>query len=153
MTLKRNSILSVTFYIISITLYSFLALTFNKMLINAYYYHLLILVPVFMLFVSQIISNTTKLLLTVVSMVFSRNDNTEVSTYVDRKIISVNRINKYVLIGIFIALLSSVMILDIILCVNEEKYELLAISIVIWILMYYLIFSIIIKSIKKEINL
>ena len=64
-----------------------------------------------------------------------------------------NQIYKYTLIGIFIALITSVMILDIMLCVTFENYFLLTISIVIWILLYYLIFRIIVGVIKKEISL
>ena len=65
----------------------------------------------------------------------------------------VKNICNYTLIGIFTALLTSVMILDIILCVVFEKYVLVALSIVIWVLLYYMLFTEVIKMIKKEIRL
>lgn len=153
MNFKRNKILNITFYIISITLYSFFSLIAYKLLLDAYYYHLFIIIPIFFLLLYLILSNIIKLLLTIVSIIFGRNDNNEVLDFIDNKIDSINRISKYVLIAIFITLLSSVMILDIILCVNEARFKLLAISIVIWILLYYAIFKVVIKLIKNEIRL
>lgn len=153
MDLKRNKILRVTFYIISITFYSLLSLIAYKLLLESNYYNLLIIIPLFLLLITLIISNVIKLLLTIISMLFGRNDNTEVNDFIANKITTINRLSKYVLIAIFITLLTSVMILDIIICVNEAKYELLSISIVIWILSYHALFKIIVKIIRKEIRL
>ena len=84
---------------------------------------------------------------------FSKNDNDEVLKSINKRIYEINQLYKYTLIGIFIALLTTVMILDIIVCVTFEKFNLLAISIVIWILLYYSIFYIIVKIVKKQISL
>lgn len=86
-------------------------------------------------------------------LIFGRNDNTEISEFIDNAIKKVKNICNYTLIGIFTALLTSVMILDIILCVVFEKYVLVALSIVIWVLLYYMLFTEVIKMIKKEIRL
>jgi uncharacterized protein YacL len=83
---------------------------------------------------------------------FSKNDNDEVLKSINKRIYEINQLYKYTLIGIFIALLTAVMILDIIVCVTFEKFNLLAISIVIWILLYYSIFYVLIKIAKKQID-
>ena len=98
-------------------------------------------------------NNLIKLLLTIVSFIFGRHDNDETVKSINNKIYSVNQLYKYTLIGIFLTLLTTVMILDIILCVTFEQYILLSISIVIWILLYYVIFYIIIRIVKKQISL
>lgn len=86
-------------------------------------------------------------------MVFGRNDNNEVSDYIDKLIKSTNQLCKYILIAIFTSLLTSVMILDIIYCLNKEKYTFIAFSIVIWILLYYFLFNYIVKMIRKQIRI
>ena len=63
---------------------------------------------------------------------------------------TVNRITKYSLIGLFLTFLTSVMILDIILCINKEKYTLVAISIVVWVLLHTLLFKNIIELVRSE---
>lgn len=105
------------------------------------------------LFSTLCLTNITKTMLTLVSMMFGKNGNEEVIEYIDNKIIGTNRLCKYTLIGIFLTLLLSVMLLDVIYCINKEEYTFLAISIVIWILLFYILFNIIIKMIKKEIKL
>jgi ABC-type transport system involved in Fe-S cluster assembly fused permease/ATPase subunit len=94
-----------------------------------------------------------KLLLVIVSLIFGRNDNDEVNEFIEKGIKGVSNLTKYVLIGIFAALLFSLMVLDIIICVFYEKYILVALSIVIWILLYYILFRVIVKMIRKEIRL
>jgi Na+/melibiose symporter-like transporter len=116
-------------------------------------YYLFVVIPILFLSASIGLFNLIKLLLTIVSFIFGRNDNDETLTIINTKIYEVNQLYKFTLIGIFISLLTTVMILDIILCVTFEQYFLLAISIVIWILLYYLIFYILIKTAKKQISL
>ena len=118
-----------------------------------HYYYLFVTIPVLFLLVALNIWNITKLILTLVSLIFGRNDNEEINRFIKNAIINVNQTCKYVLIGIFTAMLSTVMILDIIICINSNELVLLSVSIVIWILLYYLLFRNIVKMIKKEIQL
>jgi len=152
MNLKRNKMWNITSYIISITFYLILSLIMYNLIIKLHYYYLFVTIPMLFLFMSLGLTNIIKLFLTIISMVFGRNDNNEVLEYIDNQINSINRLCKYTLTAIFITLLSSLMILDIIYCISKEQYTFIAISIVIWILLYYLLFSNIIKRIKEEIK-
>ncbi len=153
MELKRNKIINITFYIISIILYLTISIILYKLLVTLHYFYLFITIPMLFLFSTLCLTNITKTMLTLVSMMFGKNGNEEVIEYIDNKIIGTNRLCKYTLIGIFLTLLLSVMLLDVIYCINKEEYTFLAISIVIWILLFYILFNIIIKMIKKEIKL
>jgi hypothetical protein len=143
----------VTGYIATITIFFVLSIYFYRLLLVANKYYLFVVIPILFLSASIGLFNLIKLLLTIVSFIFGRNDNDETLTIINTKIYEVNQLYKFTLIGIFISLLTTVMILDIILCVTFEQYFLLAISIVIWILLYYLIFYILIKTAKKQISL
>ena len=143
----------VTGYIATITIFFVLSIYFYRLLLVANKYYLFVVIPILFLSASIGLFNLIKLLLTIVSFIFGRNDNDETLTIINAKIYEVNQLYKFTLIGIFISLLTTVMILDIILCVTFEQYFLLAISIVIWILLYYLIFYILIKTAKKQISL
>lgn len=83
-------------------------------------------------------------------MVFGRNGNDEVNEKADKVLRSVTKITRYSLIALFLAFLSSIMILDIVLCINKEKYVLVAISIVVWVLLHTLLFKNIIDLIRSE---
>lgn len=153
METKRNKLLNITFYIVSIIFYLAIALTMYHLLIVVPLYYLLIVIPALLLFCTLSIVNVIKTILTLVSMIFGRNDNDEISDTINQLISGTNQLCKYILIGIFIALLTSVMILDVIYCLNKEKYTFIAISIVIWILLYYLLFHNIVKIIRKQIRI
>lgn len=153
MELKRNKILNITFYTISIIIYLFISYFIYKLLTIVPFYYLFILIPSLFLFCTLLLVNIIKTILTIVSMVFGRNDNDEINDYIYRLISKINQLCKYILIAIFISLLTSVMILDLIYCLNKEKYTFAAISIVIWVLSYYLLFSNIVKMIRKQIRI
>lgn len=150
MDVNRNKLVTITFYIVCIMLYVFVAFTFYNLLYKLNYYLLILTIPALILFLSLAISSTMKLLIIVFSMVFGRNDNTEALDYAKELMDFVNRIERYVLFGIFLAFLSSIMIFDIILCSIKEKYTLVSISIVIWILLHYLLFKNIISLVRSE---
>ena len=86
-------------------------------------------------------------------MIFGRNGNDETIIFIEKAIDFINRITKYTLIGIFTTLLFSIMVLDIIMCVNDANYSLLIISSIIWIVLFYSLLKVIVKMIKKEIRL
>ena len=90
--------------------------------------------------------------LTIISMVFGRNGNEETIIFIAKAIDFINRITKYTLIGIFTTLLSSIMILDIIMCVNDGNYSLLIISSIIWIVLFYSILKVIVKNFIEELG-
>jgi hypothetical protein len=153
MTSKRHKFKLVTGYIAVITIFFVLSIIFYNLLLTTNKYYLFVVIPVLFLCISTSLFNLLKLLFTIVSFAFCKNDNDEVLKSINKKIYEINQLYKYTLIGIFIALLTTVMILDIIVCVTFEKFNLLAISIVIWILLYYSIFYVIIKAVKKQISL
>jgi hypothetical protein len=153
MSYKRNTLKLITSYIATITIFFVLSIYFTRLLLIANKYYLFIVIPILFMSITIGFINLIKLILTIISLIFGRNDNEEIPKFINRVIYNVNQIYKYTLIGIFIALITSVMILDIMLCVTFENYFLLTISIVIWILLYYLIFRIIVGVIKKEISL
>ena len=64
----------------------------------------------------------------------------------------VNTMTKYTLVAIFIALLLSIMILDITICFIKDKIVLLSISIVIWFLIGYFLYDFISYKMRKKIR-
>ena len=150
---KATKLKLITGYIAIITIFFVLSIYFYRLLLITNIYNLFVVIPILFMSVATGLFNLVKLILTIITLIFDRNDNDEITKYMTKVIYNVNQIYKYTLIGIFIALLTAVMILDIILCVTFEQYFLLAISIVIWILLYYLIFYVIVGVIKKQINI
>ena len=150
MDVSRNKLLSITFYTVCIIAYVFVSFVFYNSLFKLNYYLLIITIPALLLFLSLAISSTMKLLIIVFSMIFGRNDNDEVLEYTTALMNFVNRIERYVLFGIFLAFLSSIMIFDIILCAKKEQYTLVSVSIVVWIILHYLLFKNIITLVKNE---
>lgn len=153
MSNKSTKLKLITGYIAIITILFVVSIYLYKLLLITNKYYLFILLPILFMSVATGLFNLVKLILTIVTMIFDRNDNDEIPKFMNKVMYNINQLYKYTLIGVFIALLTSVMILDIMLCVTFEQFFLLAISIVIWILLYYLIFHIIVGIIKKEINL
>ncbi len=150
MDVNRNKLISITFYVVCIMLYVFASFVCYNLLFRLNYYLLILTIPALLLFLSLAISSTMKLLIIVFSMVFGRNDNTEAIDFANDLLNFVNRIERYVLFGIFLAFLSSIMILDIILCAKKEQYTLVSISIVVWIILHYLLFKNIIELVRNE---
>lgn len=153
MNFKRNKLLSITLNIVIITIFLLAFVINTQLLLELKYYYLFVTIPMLFLCLTMIISSIIKLLLVISSLIFGRHDNDEVNEYIEKIINKINDLTKYVLIGIFTTLLTSVMVLDIILCVLNEKYLLVALSIVVWILLYYILFRQIVKLIRKEIRL
>lgn len=153
MNFKRNKLLSITLNIVIITIFLLAFVINTQLLLELEYYYLFVTIPMLFLCLTMIISSVIKLLLVISSLIFGRHDNDEVNEYIEKIINKINDLTKYVLIGIFTTLLTSVMVLDIILCVLNEKYLLVALSIVVWILLYYILFRQIVKLIRKEIRL
>lgn len=151
MNIKRNKILTITLNILSITLYLSLSLIVYKSLIELNYYYLFITIPLLFLLTTLIISSSIKLILIIISMIFNYNKK-EMQKYINGKISYINDVSTYIIIGIFTSSLTSIMALDITLCLTFSNYSLLIISLVIWILIYYYLLSFIIKIIKKEIR-
>ena len=153
MAKENKKVLSLVVYMFCITLYSLLAAFLYGTFLSFHFYYLFVTIPLFFLLVTLIIVNIIKMIIILIAMIFGRNDNDEVNVKMQDGMGYVNRLCKYVLIAIFVALLTSIMILDIVLCVKNNLYLLLSLSIVIWLLLYYVLFRIIIKVIKREIRL
>ena len=150
---KSTRLKLITSYIISITIFLILSIYLYNQLITINKYYLFIIIPILFMSISTGLLNLIKLLLTLVTFVFDRNDNEDVTNFISRLIRDLNQFYKYILIAIFISLLTTIMVIDIVLCVTYQRYELLALSIVVWILLYYSIFYIIVSIIKRKINL
>lgn len=149
MELSRNKLMTITMYIVSIIVYLPSSLVLYNMLLNVEYYYLLVLIPMFLLLCTLCFSTIIKTILTLTAIIFGRYDNNEIIIFIEQKIKGINKICRYIFIGLFISLLFAVMVLDIIYCINKEKYVFIAISIVIWILLFYCLFSIVLKIAKK----
>ncbi len=153
MNLEKHRGLSLLVYILSIAFYGAGIVVIYKYLFDLHFFYLFITIPLLFLLVVLTVVNAIKIVFVIISMIFGRNDNSEINNTLKKGISYVNRTCKYTLIGIFAALLSSIMILDIILCIQKEMYLLISLSIVVWILLYYLLFRMVVKMIKKEIRL
>ncbi len=148
--MKRSKALMMTFYVVCILLYCLTTAICYKLMISIRPYFLFIIIPLLLLFLILFLSTFSKMCLIILSSVFGKNGNDEVNDGADKALIQINKFTKYSLIALFITFLTTVMILDIILCVNKERYTLLAISIVVWILLHTLIFREIIILIRNE---
>ena len=148
--MKRNNKWLMTFYVISIIIYCLIAAILYKYLLLVKPFFLLVLIPCLLLFTILFLSSFIKLITIIISMIFGRNGNDEVNVVADKTLRIVTKITRYSLIALFLAFLSSIMILDIILCINKEKYVLVSISIVVWILLHTLLFKNIIELIRSE---
>jgi len=148
--MNKKKPIMMTFYVLGIFIYCIVAALCYKLLIVVNPYYLFVLLPCFLLFIFLFLSSFSKLLAIIFSSIFGRNGNDEVNEKADRFVEVVNKITKYTLIGLFLTFLTSIMILDIILCINKEKYTLVAISIVVWILLHTLLFKNIIELIRSE---
>lgn len=148
--MKRSKGILMTFYVVSIIIYCLVSAVFYKLLLLVKPYFLLVLIPCLLLFTLLFLSSFSKLLVILFSMVFGKNGNDEVNEKADDVIRGINKITRYSLIGLFLTFLTSIMILDVILCINKEKYTLVAISIVVWVLLHTLLFKNIIDLIRSE---
>ncbi len=153
MDLEKHRGLSLFIYIISIAFYVAGIFIIYKFLLELHFYYLFITIPLLFLLATLSIVNFIKSIFVIISMIFGRNDNSEVNNGLKKCFAFINRTCKYVLIGIFTALLTSIMILDVILCIHKSLYILVSLSIVVWLLLYYILFRVVVKMIKKEIRL
>ncbi len=149
---KKNAIILVI-YFLCLIFYIFGIVKLYKFLFNLHYYFLFVTIPILFLFVTLCITTIFKIIFSICEMTFGVKTDEDVKDFLISANEYTTRICKYVLIGIFMALLFSLMVLDIILCVNKGKYVLLSLSIVVWILLYYLLFTSIVKLIKREIRI
>ena len=92
------------------------------------------------------------MILITASLIYGKNGNSDTSDKIEDMVASTNQTCKYILIAIFVTLLSSIVILDTAFCIFKEKYTFLGISIVVWIILYYILFKNIIEMIRKEIK-
>lgn len=152
MELERNKLMIITMYIVSIIIYLPSSLVLYNMLLNMEYYYLLVLIPMFILLCTLSFSTILKTILILTAIIFGRHDNNEIIIFIEQKIKGINKICRYILIGLFISLLFAVMVLDIIYCINKEKYVFIAVSIIIWILLFYILFYIVLKMARKTKN-
>ena len=153
MNSKSKNILVIVIYLLCLVFYVFGVIKLYQLLFNLHYYFLFVTIPILFLLVTLGITTIFKLIFTLCEISFVKKADDDVKDFFIAADEYTTRICKYVLIGIFMTLLFSLMVLDIILCVNKSKYILLSISIVIWILLYYLLFTSVVKLIKKEIRI
>ena len=150
--INRNEILNITLYIVSVTLYIFLSLLLYLSLYRVNPYYLFVIIPVLFLFTILSLSQLIKIILTLLLLNFRKNGNYTSEEKMYLTIDKVNTMTKYTLVAIFIALLLSIMILDITICFIKDKIVLLSISIVIWFLIGYFLYDFISYKMRKKIR-
>lgn len=150
---KSKNIVNLIIYVLCMAFYIFGMVILYKMLFDLYYYFLFVTIPILFLFLTLALTTLFNIIINIIEININSRTDDEVIDHLNAFKEYVHRICKYVLIGIFMTLLTSLMLLDIVLCVNKSKYILLSISIVVWILLYYLLFTSIVKLIKKEIRI
>jgi len=150
--INRNEILNITLYIVSVTLYIFLSLLLYLSLYRVNPYYLFVIIPVIFLFTILSLSQLIKIILTLLLLNFRKNGNYTSEEKMYLTIDKVNTMTKYTLVAIFIALLLSIMILDITICFIKDKIVLLSISIVIWFLIGYFLYDFISYKMRKKIR-
>lgn len=150
--INRNEILNITLYIVSVTLYIFLSLLLYLSLYRVNPYYLFVIIPVIFLFTILSLSQLIKIILTLLLLSFRKNGNYISEEKMYLTIDKVNTMTKYTLVAIFIALLLSIMILDITICFIKDKIVLLSISIVIWFLIGYFLYDFISYKMRKKIR-
>lgn len=153
MELESNRLLNLMVYITCTCLYAVGVILVYNLLYNVHYYYLFIAIPILFLLVTLGLLNLSKMILMIFSIIFGRNDNIEVNNSILGIVRYLNKTCTFTLIGIFISLLSSIVVLDIILCVSKELYFLISLSLVVWILLYYIMFRLIVRFIRREIRL
>ena len=152
MNFKRNKLASITLYIVCNMLFLLgIAICYQEFM-NVEPYFLIVLIPCSVLFVLLFLSSFVKLIIIIMSMVFGGNDNEDTVDAMDKSLVFVNKITKYALAALYVAFLSSVMILDVILCISKERYTLAGISITVWILLHTILFKQIINIARNEKN-
>ena len=115
MSSTRNKFKLITGYIAIITIFFVLSIYFYRLLLVTHRYYIFIVLPILFLSISVSLFNLLKLLLTIVSFVFGRNDNDETVRSINKRIYEVNQLYKYTLIGIFVSLLTVVIALHLVL--------------------------------------
>ena len=152
MEFRRNKILLTTTYIICFMLYLIASIICYNCIFLLNHYYLFVTIPLSILFITLTIHNFIKMILITASLIYGKNGNSDTSDKIEDMVASTNQTCKYILIAIFVTLLSSIVILDTAFCIFKEKYTFLGISIVVWIILYYILFKNIIEMIRKEIK-
>mgnify|MGYP003306276340 CR=1 FL=1 len=86
MNSKRHKFKLITGYIAVITIFFVLSIIFYNLLLTTNKYYLFIVIPLLFLSISTSLFNLLKLLFTIVSFMFSKNDNDEVLKSINKRI-------------------------------------------------------------------
>ncbi len=146
--INRDEKLNIIFYIISIITYLIISVILYLTLYRINPYYLFVAIPSLFLFIILTINNLIKTILTILLMGLNKHGNYTSVEKMERAINVINDMTKSALVATFISLLTSIMILDITLCLYRDKILLLSLSLVGWFLIYYFIFDLIIYKIK-----
>ena len=139
--INRNEIINITLYIVSITLYLFITIFLYLLLYRVNPYYLFVIIPVLFLFTILSLSQFIKIIITLLTLYFRKNGNELNEKNMYKFLNGLNTMTKNTLIAIFIALLTSIMILDVAICLTKQKIVLLSLSIVVWYLIYSFLFD------------
>ena len=85
MNSKRHKFKLITGYIAVITIFFVLSIIFYNLLLTTNKYYLFIVIPLLFLSISTSLFNLLKLLFTIVSFMFSKNDNDEVLKSINKR--------------------------------------------------------------------
>lgn len=149
MDTNRN-ILIIMMYIICLVFSLSCVLLSISIIPKLNYYYISILMPMLVLFVVLSLSFIAKIFFSIIEQKYGKNDNDEVSHMINKIKKVINKITQNTILMLLVILLVVVMILDIMLCLNKEKYLLLSFSIIVWILLIYNAIKLIIGGVRKE---
>ena len=134
-----NYLKNIAIYSICIVIYSVILFFIINSIMNISMHYLIIAIPLLLLVLILAINNVIKML-SILCLLPMENKG----ELVEKLIKKTNKLTTYSVIGIFLSLLTSVIILDIIICFKIKNYILIIIAIIVWI---FTLISVI-KSIK-----
>lgn len=134
-----NYLKNIAIYSICIVIYSVILFFIINSIMNISMHYLIIAIPLLLLVLILAINNVIKML-SILCLLPMENKG----ELVEKLIKKTNKLTTYSVIGIFLSLLTSVIILDIIICFKIKNYILIIIAIIVWL---FTLISVI-KSIK-----
>lgn len=134
-----NYLKNIAIYSICIVIYSVILFFIINSIMNISMHYLIIAIPLLLLVLILAINNVIKML-SILCLLPMENKG----ELIEKLIKKTNKLTTYSVIGIFLSLLTSVIILDIIICFKIKNYILIIIAIIVWI---FTLISVI-KSIK-----
>lgn len=124
----RNNLKNITIYSICIIVYSIILFFISSSIMNMTMHYLFIAIPLLVLVIILMLNNIIKML-SLLCLLPIKNKSYLIEQIVEKT----NKLTTYSVVGVFISLLTSVIILDIYICIKIGKYILAVIAVIVWI--------------------